>query len=260
MNLKTHIEWFEDYAAEKIAGARRDSSPLTLKLEHTRRVLDNARTIASKESFTPLSLHACELAALYHDLARFDQYLQFGTFRDSQSRNHGLWAVKLLKQYQRMEGIESGVAAMALAAIGVHNRALIPAGLKGMTLQICQVLRDADKIDIVMVMDSHLSRPGPYNSTVILGLPDNPELHSPQVTGNVMQGKSAFYSELRSVNDFRVLLAGWYFDMHFAASRELFIKNGNALSLLQALPENRHYAPVKEYLHGILKGIKETGV
>lgn len=250
--LKRHVNWFEQFAAAKIACANGDGSPLELKRLHTGMVLKNASLIAATENFCPQLRYACELAALYHDLARFDQFLQFQTFKDKLSVNHALWAVKLLKRHKRLQAEAPAIRKMALAAIAVHNRKAIPAGLRGNSLLAACVLRDADKTDIVRVMDEHLGGPGPYNPTVVLGLPDSPEQYSPKVIASALKGQAASYDDLKSVNDFKVLLGAWYFDMHFNGSRQVFIKNGNALNLILSLPAADPYMDVRSCLLEVL--------
>lgn len=69
-------------------------------------------------------------------------------------------------------------------------------------------------------------------------------------------GQVAAYADLRSVNDFRVLLGTWFFDMHFEASRRQFVENGHARRLLDGLPQNATYGPVRAALLERLDGAR----
>lgn len=253
MDFNQHLLWFEDYAARKISDAQTDSGPLLIKLEHTRNVLANARQIARAENFDNDLVKATELAALYHDLSRFEQYLRYNTFKDKDSRNHGAWSVKLLKTEARLASETREIRLIVQTAVGMHNRLAVPASISGAALLACNAVRDADKLDIVRVMDQHLASAKPYNPTIVLSLPDRPDLFGPAVLAAAMSGKSASYADLRSVNDFRVLLGSWFFGMNFASSRSLFVASGHAANILKALPEDAIYGNVKRKMLGHLE-------
>lgn len=253
MDIDQHLLWFERYAACRISEAGSEPGPLLVKLEHTRNVLTNARRIAEAEGFDACLARAAALAALYHDLSRFEQYLVYNTFKDKDSRNHGSWSVKMLKAQARLAGEARGLRRIVQIAIGVHNRLAVPKAISGPALLVCNVVRDADKLDIARVMDEHLASEKPYNPTIVLGLPDDPATSAPAVIDAAMNGQAASYADLRSVNDFRVLLGSWFFAMNFQSSRELFMAAGHAANILRALPENAVYGAVKRKLLGRLK-------
>lgn len=247
-DIGLHEQWFAAYAARERARERHDPAPLDLKSAHTAAVLKIARRIVLHEKFEPPLARACLLAALYHDLARFEQYLRYHTFRDRESCNHGLLGVKILKREARLAGEDASTRNIVLAAVGLHNRFALPAHLPPETELAAHVVRDADKLDILRVMDEHLSGPGPYSPTVVLNLPDDPALAGEAVLRSAREGRVAAYADLRSVNDFRVLLGTWFFDMHFAASRRQFVEDGHARRLLEALPLSPPYGPARSEL------------
>lgn len=243
--LTGHFNWLQNFAHKKIAQAKDNPEPLKLKLRHSLEVFSLAQSIV-KESAMP-SGRLCLLAALYHDIARFDQYLTYGTFRDAQSFNHGAQAVKILKKENRLCEETPQNRAHVLAAICLHNRFCLPKRLPENLISACALVRDADKLDILRIMDEHLAKK-PYNPTVVLSLPDDPLLHNPKVITAALEEKVAAYADLRSVNDFRVLLGTWFSDLGFPQSRRLFIKAGHARNIIEALPDNKIYTTVKNVL------------
>lgn len=251
-DINCHEAWFAAYAAhEREKECRRDGgdpSPMDLKLHHTMQVLAHARAIVAGGGFPPPLDRACLLAALYHDVARFEQYLRWHTFRDRESCNHGQWGVRILKREQRLKDETPAVRKLVLAAVGLHNRFALPAGLPEGMARICHAVRDADKLDILRVMDEHLSGPRPYCPTVVLSLPDDPALHSDKVLDDALAGRVASYADLKSVNDFRVLLGTWFYDMHFPVSRARFVAEGHARRLLADLPATPAYAAARDHL------------
>ena len=144
-DISCHEAWFAAYAArEREKECRRDGgdpSPMDLKLHHTMQVLAHARAIVAGGRFAPPLDRACLLAALYHDVARFEQYLRWHTFRDRESCNHGQWGVRILKREQRLKDETPAVRKLVLAAVGLHNRFALPAGLPEGMARICHAVQ-----------------------------------------------------------------------------------------------------------------------
>lgn len=255
--MDKHVKWLNDYIDRKCEEAE-DPGPIELKRQHTFKVFENARRITDAEFSAAKPARAALLAALYHDVARFDQYLLHGTFKDAQSFNHGLKGVQILKQEGRFRGEDQETARLALCAVGLHNRREIPGILAPRCRQACAAVRDADKLDILRVIEEHL-RKKPYNPTVVLSLPDDPELANPALAQSVMNGARASYGDLQSVNDFRVLLGSWFFALNFPISREIFLSGGHGLRLVEALPEDRRYKEVRGYLLRAFAGNRKRG-
>jgi hypothetical protein len=247
-DISRHEQLFADYAALKRAEAHDDAAPLDLKIRHTSHVLANARDIVGNERFSPLIARSCLLAALYHDVARFEQYLRYHTFKDSESCNHGLTGLTILKRERFLDGEEKTVRRIVLAAVALHNRFALPRRLPEDLCLTARVVRDSDKLDILRVMDEHLRGPKPYCPTVVLSLPDNQDTAGKAVIDAAFAGRVAAYADLRSVNDFRLLLGTWFFDMHFPASRNRFVEDGHAVRLLEALPSAAPYGPARNHL------------
>ena len=201
-----------------------------------------------EDAFAPEEARAALLAALYHDVARFEQYRRFRTFRDAVSRNHGIWGVRILLRERRLAGETPAVRRMALVAVGLHNRHVLPARLPEPFWKVACAVRDADKLDILRVMDESLHHPDAATRTAVLSLPDAPGLCSPRVREDALADRVASYGDLRSVNDFRALLGTWFGDLHFDTSRRRFLAEGHARRLVESLPEDGDYGAVRAHL------------
>lgn len=259
MDISEHETWFFDYAARERALETGDTGPIDLKIRHSREVLATARAIVAEGAMAPGQRRACLLAALYHDVARFEQYRRYRTFRDQESCNHGLAGVRILKREGRLNAEPAHLRRRILAAVGLHNRFALPPHLPEETALVTHVVRDADKLDILRVMHENLCGPEPYHPTVVLGLPDDPALVSAEVLRAARERRVASYADLASVNDLRVLLGTWLYDMHFAASRRQFAAAGHARGLLEGLPEDGSYGAIRTALLESLAEVERDG-
>lgn len=249
-NITAHEAWFTAFAAKycRATAQRREPSPLQLKTGHSMSVLAHARLLVQAEAFTPDIARAALLSALYHDVARFPQYLRYGTFKDSLSANHGLWGTRIVKKHRRLEDESVRVRILTLAGVALHNRFALPTGLPPDVRLVTDVVRDADKLDILRVMVAHTTGTKPYNGTVVLHVPDNAALWSPKVLDHVLHGRVPAYADLTSMNDLRVLLCSWMYDLRFAATRHALARSGLVPCLLAQLPDTDIFQAVKARL------------
>ena len=106
---------------------------------------------------------------------------------------------------------------MIETAIKFHGSKRLPADLDGETELLAKLIRDADKIDIYRVVieayKKHIADPGQFN--LELEFPDEP-YYSADVVEAILKGRLLDYSELRTLNDMKLLQLGWVFDVNFA--------------------------------------------
>ena len=128
---------------------------IALKAAHTRQVAATAGRIARDLGFPEGDQDLAWLLGLLHDLGRFEQVRRFGTFNDAVSASHARLSVELLradgKALLRRFCPNPADDELILAAIGLHSAWRLPDSLDERTRTFCNLLRDADKIDILRV-------------------------------------------------------------------------------------------------------------
>ena len=246
IDISRHERWFAAYADRKIAEAGDGAGPMRLKCQHTNRVLANAQEIVAAEALPPQLARAALLAALYHDVGRFEQYLRYRTFNDRASCNHAITGVRILNQEGCLGGEECRF--LIAAAVALHNRFALPSPITEDLRRITLIVRDADKLDILRIMEEQVSGAGDCAEAMLYGLPDDPALASENIIKAALAGRVASYADLRSVGDFKLLLATWVFDMNFPASARRFAADGHARRLLESLAPDSAYAAARAAL------------
>jgi hypothetical protein len=208
-------DWFARYVRPFKSGSEADRRNIILKEEHTFRVCDEILYIGEQLGLTDGMLRLAAIAALLHDVGRFEQYARYRTFVDGRSEDHAKLGVELLKRHNVLKGLAASDAKLILRAIECHNRASLPRGEAERTLFFIKLLRDADKLDIwKVVTDYYRLANGVRNSAIELDLPDAPEI-SDEVCSDLMEGRIADIAHVRTLNDFKLLQVAWVFDVNF---------------------------------------------
>lgn len=238
IDINIHCERFNSYYqtyANRFSKASEEWEHLHLKWEHSLKVLDNAEKILAALGLPENLTHAARLAALYHDVARFEQYINYRTFRDGESANHGFWGSKILKHENFLAGESASTIGLVRAAVSMHNRFALPAGILEEYKLITNIVRDADKIDILRVLAEYME-PGKQGGAVTANLPDEPKCWSPAVYNAVLAGRNANYNDMRYLNDFRLLIGSWIYAFNFQQSIKLVALQGYWQQVLHGLP------------------------
>jgi putative nucleotidyltransferase with HDIG domain len=234
--------------AERL-GERREH--IILKRDHSLRVHALAAKIVARESIAPSAPYLA--AALVHDIGRFSQFERFGTYRDDQSVDHGEEGADFLRAGDFLSAFEPQVRDCIILAVRLHNKREVPLDMDPLSRALCNVVRDADKLDIVPVVLAKLSAPGLQDPVVTLGLMDEPEAWTELVAEAVADGESPAYGELRYINDFKLLLASWGPKLVHGASRRIFSGRGYLDSLFDLLPKTERFSGLKSCLAGHLE-------
>ena len=140
---------FADYAAHYNAA----DAKVKLKIDHTYRVAALCARIAQSLALPPEDVDLAWLSGILHDVGRFEQLRRYNTFIDAQSVSHAALSVAVLFDEGRIRDYldDAGADALLHTAVEWHSAFRLPEALDDRTRLFCQILRDADKIDILRV-------------------------------------------------------------------------------------------------------------
>jgi len=214
-------KWFADYVAGFYTDNPTDNSTIRLKEKHTQCVCENMILLGKSLGLSDKEMVLTETMALFHDVGRFKQYAVYGTFKDVDSENHALLGLRELVAHNVLDICTKGERKWITKAIANHNAITIPKKENGKSLFFIRLLRDADKLDIWRVfIDYYHTRDKQPNPAVEFGLPDEPSF-SPQVLSALTEERFVPFQDLRTVNDFKLLLLSWVFDLNFTPSFQM---------------------------------------
>ncbi|HOO45278.1 MAG TPA: HD domain-containing protein [Deltaproteobacteria bacterium] len=233
---RTFREWFDGYIATFDTNDRDLSINIALKKEHTLRVCNEIDSLGKELGLTRSDLIMADVLALFHDIGRFEQYRRFRTFVDAVSVNHAEFGVEILKENAVLDILDEKTADFIERIISYHNRAVLPEEETPEVLFFSRLLRDADKLDIYFVLTSYYSRAGcEKNRAIELGLPDTQDI-SRDVIETLMAHRVISHSQVRSLNDFKILQAAWVFDINFRPTYRRLHQKGYLDVIRASLP------------------------
>ena len=119
------------------------------KQKHSLRVMRISEQIAENMGLNKEEITLAALIGLLHDIARFEQYTQYKTFRDIDSIDHGDYGAKILEKDIRKYIVEPQYDEIIIKAVKNHNKYKIEEGLSDKEELFSKIIRDADKIDIM---------------------------------------------------------------------------------------------------------------
>lgn len=174
INRKNVINAFAEY----VRNYDPSDEKIKLKIDHTYRVAGLCQRIAESLGLSEPDVDIAWLLGMLHDIGRFEQIRRFGTFNDVQSVDHAEFGADLLFKeglirkfaegyYEECELARSGNeeaeqiiknnehhnkdTGLIEMAIRQHNKYRVKEDLTERQRMFCDILRDADKVDIFKV-------------------------------------------------------------------------------------------------------------
>lgn len=128
---------------------------IKLKVDHTYRVAAISERVAISLGLDKADTDLAWLIGMLHDIGRFEQLKNYGTFSDADSIDHAHYGVHLLFDegliWEFIDKTDVSELGILKTAIFNHSAYRIEEGLSERVVMFCNIIRDADKIDILKV-------------------------------------------------------------------------------------------------------------
>lgn len=215
-------EVFASYVSEFDA----ENPKINLKIKHTYKVADICEQLAKSIELSENDVDLAWLLGMLHDIGRFEQLRRFNTFTDSISINHAQFGVQLLTENNnellRKFTESSSNDDIIISSINVHSDYRIPEDFNERQLMFANLLRDADKIDILR---ANLDTPYEdiYNCT-------KEELYNASITPEVVASFHQHTAVLRSLKktpvDNIIGHLSLIYELVFDESKKIIVEQG----------------------------------
>lgn len=239
---------FHEYLEKFVLNGAGLPRPLALKAEHCRQVAAEAADMSSELDWPAHDRVVAQAAGLLHDIGRFSQYAEFGTFSDAASVDHGERGAAVLQGAEWFSDWGSEDLSAILTAVRYHNRLGVPATVRNEHLALLRLVRDADKLDILRIVLEAVARDGFRDLPSML-----PHIRlegpvSPQVIDEVSRGKCASLGGVQSLADFLLLQLSWVYDLNYPPAFRRFHDRHFVLRIMSYIDGDRR-------IHALGEGI-----
>jgi len=213
-----HLEDIENRFEQYIDGYRSDGEMhpfFAVKIEHSQRVADEARTIAVDLGWEASECNCAEALGLLHDIGRFSQFEQYGTFSDANSIDHGEEGYRLAGSLGILSALDDAEASVILDGIRYHNRRAVPEELPKESLPCLKLIRDADKLDILRIVLDQVEKDGFRDLTDMLPRITLDLMPSARVISELKEKHNVGIENVSSVGDLLLLQLSWIYDFNY---------------------------------------------
>jgi hypothetical protein len=238
--------WFRKYVAGFYGDDEFVNANIELKEKHSKMVCAETAWLADRLGLSYNQKRIAQAIALLHDVGRFEQFKKYRTYRDAGSCNHSQLSVEVICKEKILEGIDRREREYIDRAIKHHADRELPEGLDGDALLYCQLIRDADKIDIYRVVTEYYAQyqNDPESFKLEIELPNEPWC-SDEVVQKVLNGERIDYRILKTWNDNKLIQLSWVYDVNFVPTLERIRQRGFLEKLIDFLPANRDIERVR---------------
>lgn len=243
MNISINMEqvrtieaWFESYTDSFAHENEEIRLNLDIKKGHSLRVCAEIRDLGKTLGLKDDALSLAELIGLLHDCGRFEQYVRYGTFKDSESADHAELGIAVLKEHGVLDTLGESERKIICRSIAWHNKKRLPQGEGEPFLFYEKLIRDADKLDIwKVVLDYYYRTVDERNNAIELDLPDTAG-YSETVMADLQRKTIVNIKHIQNMNDFKLLQMGWIYDINFAPALQKIVERKYLQRIRAVLP------------------------
>ncbi len=214
---------------------------LQLKFAHSKRVAENARQIADYNGFSENMVVLAEVCGLFHDIGRYRQLEEFGTFRDADSINHGECGFEVLLELGWLEVLPAKARDCILKSTRYHNALHIPDQIVDETiLTFLKLVRDSDKLDIYYVFYDAINNNNLEKYPEIVHNLEVDAEPTPEIVDAILEDpfKPISYLDAKSMIDFLLIPIQWSYDLHSFGSYKILIEKNLLQHMKDIIPLN----------------------
>lgn len=150
----------EDAFEEYVSKFDNDDTKIKIKIYHTYQVAEISDLIAASLDLDEDDIELAWIIGMLHDIGRFEQLKRFNTLLDNKSIDHAefgadlLFEEGLINSFIKYSDCSKEEFNIIEVAIRNHNKLEISDGLSEREKMFCNIIRDADKLDIFRICSS----------------------------------------------------------------------------------------------------------
>jgi len=203
---------------------------------HSMRVANNTAMLAKSVLQTDDERHIAEIIALFHDYGKAVLIVQGTESPINIQHSHAALSAKLVQQMEFYPKLPSDVQIIVHKAIEGHNKLKLPKLDNEQQALYARLLRDADKLDILEASYRFFKEKNGLQPLMTLDLINQVDV-SEKIIKSVMAGKTAAVEDMKSMNDYRLLLLSMAFDLNFKYTFRVLSEKQLIQKIYETLPK-----------------------
>jgi hypothetical protein len=230
---------FEENFLTLISNAPESQARVEDVRAHSQRVAGNMAILAQTLLQTEEERRLAEVVALFHDYGKAVMIVQGTESPINIQQNHGALSAKLVQQMEFFMKLSADVQTIIVKAIENHNK-LKPAKLDNEQQSLfTRLLRDADKLDILEASYRFFKEKNGLQPLITLDLINQVDV-SEKIVKSILSGKTAAVEDMKTMNDYRLLLLSMAFDLNFKYTFRILAEKQLIQKIYETLPKRDH--------------------
>jgi Predicted HD superfamily hydrolase len=251
-DVRFFTSWFKNYVCGYTTADEEVKANLNYKEEHSLRVRDLMLTLGGEQRLDQNSMFLAEVIGLFHDVGRFEQYVKYHTFKDHMSEDHAELGLSILERQRILEvHVSKQEKDIIVSAIRNHNQLVIHESVPENALLFCQLIRDADKLDILEQIISFYENP---LKTPYLAVEKNhtDKRYSLEIIRSILKGMQITYSSVQYPADIKLIRLSWLLDLTFPTAVRIAQRKQFLERIKEFIPETEETNEVFRYVEQVL--------
>lgn len=206
-----------------------------LKQDHIHRVIGYTELLSRSISCDEETIMVAQIAALLHDIGRFEQFEKYHTFNDKESVDHAELGIQIVDNQQWLKDLPEDTQMTIKTAVLLHNKISLPKSLNEDTLVVTKILRDADKLDILDLCSTDYQKSSKeQNDAITLGLKPT-SFVAKTIEKSLNQRQLPNKEEMTTTTEFKLMQIAYVYDLNYRESYSVVNKKGYLKKIFDAL-------------------------
>jgi len=202
---------------------------------HSLRVASNSLLLADVLLQTEDERKIAHINALFHDMGKAS-LLSKNIEPLVIQRDHATVSAKIIQQMEFYQALSAEVQLIILRSVENHNIIKLPKLDNDQQVLFAKLLRDADKLDVFDSSHRYFKERYGIQPISTLELNNSIEI-SEKILKSIAAGKPAAYEDMKSMNDYKLLLISMAFDLNFKFTFRIMSEKQYIQKIYETLPK-----------------------
>ena len=230
-----HLE-FEEFFQSLIIDLSESQKRIEDVRSHSMRVAAYIHLISKTVLQNDDEIRMAEIIALLHDFGRASLIAKGTVSPMNIQRDHAVLSAQLIQKMDFFQKTPADSQLIILKSIENHNKLKLPKLDTEQQTVFARLLRDADKLDIFEYSYKFFKEKSGIQPIMTFDLINSVEV-SEKIIKSIMAGKTAAVEDMKTMNDYKLLLISMAFDLNFKFTFRLISEKQYIQKIYETLPK-----------------------